>query len=315
VPAPVGDTSYGDLAFQIVFVKSDAGQAIESLVAPFTITYRPTPAELDRAQGDLTRMTLAYWYGDGWTPVPCSPVGSQLACSLSHLSLVRLIIAAPSTGPQDFDVIGGHFFRQANGFSGASDLGYAVLDDSAAQFWTEFQRYGGVANVGYPITNRFVYRGFITQAFQKLVLQWRPELGQAVPLNVLDEFTRPTDSWLAANRQVPSPPAELSVDASQDWDAVVADRQAILDPYTAIRDTYLADDDPLTTYGLPVSVDTYGPLVAVRFQRTTLQWLTDDTPWAPEGTVVRGNAGDLAKEVGLWPPEAAAPIPISAVTQ
>ena len=71
--------------------------------------------------------------------------------------------------------------------------------------WTEFQRLGGVERVGYPITNRFLYKGFLTQVFQRLALQWRPELGQVVPINVFDELNQHgSDAWLASANQVPA---------------------------------------------------------------------------------------------------------------
>src|SRR5205823_151505 len=103
----------------------------------------------------------------------------------------------------DFDVPNGHFFRQTNGFGGAGQSGYVVTDDNDAGFWTAFQQYGGLQQVGYPITTRFVYRGFLTQVFQKLALQWRPDLGEAVPINVFDELDPAANSWLDTRRQVP----------------------------------------------------------------------------------------------------------------
>ena len=76
----------------------------------------------------------------------------------------------------DFDVPNGRFFKQANGRGGAGETGYAVLDDQDARFWSEFRRLGGVGALGYPVSHRFVWDGFLVQAFQKVVLQWRPEV-------------------------------------------------------------------------------------------------------------------------------------------
>jgi len=45
-------------------------------------------------------------------------------------------------------------FKQANGFSGAGALGYSVVDDDQAAFWTEFRRLGGVPVVGYLVSTR-----------------------------------------------------------------------------------------------------------------------------------------------------------------
>jgi hypothetical protein len=217
------------------------------------------------------------------------------------------MIAPIPDGPPDFDISNGHFFRQANGFSGASELGFAVTDDDAGQFWTEFLRYGGVDRLGYPVTNRFVYRGFLTQVFQKMALQWRPDMDQAVPLNTLDELSPAGNAWSDEYRQTPRPPAVADEGQDQDWDATIADHLALLDAVPALRDYYSADPDPLETFGLPVAVQSYGDVVTLRLQRAVLQLWTDDTAWASAGTVVRGNAGDLAKDVGVWPSDASTP--------
>jgi hypothetical protein len=58
-----------------------------------------------------------------------------------------------------------------------------------------------------------------------------------------------------------------------------------------------------------VSVSDDGPFVAIRLQRATLQLWQQDVPWARAGQVVVGNRGDIAKEAGLWPLEAAVPSP------
>jgi hypothetical protein len=88
---------------------------------------------------------------------------------------------------------------------------------------------------------------------------------------------------------------------------VVQERLALLDSYPPLRDFYMANPNALNEYGLPVSVHAYGPVVALRAQRVTLQLWTEDSPWASAGTVVLGNGGDLAKEVGLWPASAITP--------
>ncbi|HLZ32040.1 MAG TPA: hypothetical protein VKV73_32365 [Chloroflexota bacterium] len=209
------------------------------------------------------------------------------------------------------DVPGGHAFTQTNGFGGAGNLGYTVVDDADASFWTEFQRLGGVDIVGYPIANRVQYRGFLIQPFQKLVLQWRPDLGGAVPVNVLDDIIQQGgDAWLAVDRQVPR--GQSFADTGLEWPAVVANHVAILDAYPALHDYYASQPDAVDRFGLPLGVDTYGPLVSVRLQRATLQLWTVDAPWAPAGTVVVGNGGDLGKQAGLWPLDADPPVAVQA---
>ncbi|HEY8742845.1 MAG TPA: hypothetical protein VIU62_07095, partial [Chloroflexota bacterium] len=95
-----------------------------------------------------------------------------------------------------------------------------------------------------------------------------------------------------------------------DWESAVARHLAMLDAYPGLRDYYAARPDAVDGLGLPAGIDTYGPLVSVRLQRATLQLWLVDTPWAAAGTVVVGNAGDLAKQAGLWPLDAVAPVSV-----
>src|SRR5947207_3019207 len=76
---------------------------------------------------------------------------------------------------RDFPLPDGHFYTQTNGRTDAA-TGYAITDGGDIPFWSEFQRLGGVAALGYPVTGRFVWDGFVVQATQRVVLQWRPEL-------------------------------------------------------------------------------------------------------------------------------------------
>jgi hypothetical protein len=169
-----------------------------------------------------------------------------------------------------------------------------VIDDGDAAFWSEFQRLGGVDQVGYPISQRFVHGGFLTQAFQKLVLQWRPDLGQAVPVNVFDYLsTDARDAWLDQQRQVPLMPA-ASAEAGQPFDQVVAQRRAVFDPYPGLAGFYDGAPDAIDRFGVPVAVKDYDGLVAVRLQRSVLQLWTRDSATASASTVLIGNGGDLA---------------------
>ncbi|MBI4492103.1 MAG: hypothetical protein HY690_04855 [Chloroflexi bacterium] len=305
-PAPAG-LQMGERAFQLTLADAATGRAVARLVAPLVLSYRPTAAELARAGDDLGRIKVASWNERSWGALACGASGGALTCSLPHLSLFAVLVVPREVGVQDWEVPGGWFFKEANGFNGAGEAGFALTDDEQAGFWSEFQRLGGVARAGYPVSGRFLHRGFLTQVFQKLALQWRPEEGRAVPVNVFDDLNRQgADGWLEAFRQVPRA-ADTSGDAGLDWEAVVARHVGLLDPYPALREYYLSDPDWLETYGLPLAVEQYGPVVGVRLQRATLQLWTVDVPWAQAGTVVVGNGGDLAKEAGLWPPEAVTP--------
>ncbi|GIW11678.1 MAG: hypothetical protein KatS3mg061_2735 [Dehalococcoidia bacterium] len=65
---------------------------------------------------------------------------------------------------------------------------------------------GGVDAVGYPVSQRFTYQGFITQIFQKAVFQWRPDLGNTVVFaNIIDAIgDAGKDGWLDVVRSTPN---------------------------------------------------------------------------------------------------------------
>jgi hypothetical protein len=183
-----------------------------------------------------------------------------------------------------------------------------VSDDAQARFLTEFNRLGGVAALGYPVSRRFMLDGFVVQAFQKAILQWHPDTGQATFLNVLDRLhDARDDGWLRDQRMTP-PPDDTSADTGLSWDQVVARHQAVLQANSALQAAYFAVDDPVGRYGLPVSgVVDEGPALVVRCQRAVLQLWKTDEPWAAAGQVTVANGGDLAKEAGLIPAAAAQP--------
>jgi hypothetical protein len=300
LPAAQSGLSLGFAAFQLAAVNSDTGAPVSRFSVPLDVIIKPGESDMALALGRLERLQVGTWNGDSWIAVPCSPdvaTVTLLVCSTTQPGLFVPLVALPVNpllDRLDFDVPSGHFYTQGNGFGGADGLGYAVVDDGDAAMWSEFLRQGGVGRLGYPVTNRFVYDGVITQAFQKGALLWLPDIGQSTPLNILDELhTYGSDSWLDAGRQVPpAPPDGQGADAS------------ILAQFPAILAAYEADPD---FYGLPVSVADYGEVGSARFERSTMHVWAHDVPFAAAGTVVRGDAGDLARAAGLWPVEATTP--------
>jgi hypothetical protein len=201
---------------------------------------------------------------------------------------------ASAQQPADYAIPNGRFFTQAGGGLG----GFSVVDDGQARFWSEFQRLG-LQNVGYPISQRFMYEGFVTQAFQKLVLQWRPEVNQAYAVNVFDELNENGyDQRLFETRQTPYHLTNLDAPGAT-WNQIVANRQALLNANTAIRQRYFSVRDPLMVFGLPTSrLEDMGNHYAIRTQRAVLQQWKQAVPWAAAGQVTVANGGDIAKEMG-----------------
>ena len=180
---------------------------------------------------------------------------------------------------------------------------FSVCDDSEARFRSAFEDWG-LQNIGYPISRRYVYDGFVTQAFQKALMQWRPDGDYVALINIFDDLHHAGfDDSLFVFRQTP-----YQLPAGWDGDIPFSDvikmRQALLNERTALHNTYFASDDPLVLYGLPTSeVQDMGNHYAIRLQRTVLQEWKEDVPWARAGQVTVANGGDLAKELNFLPAE------------
>jgi hypothetical protein len=295
VPALPPGFSIPSSAFVITLTDSASGSQLAQPATPLALHYQLSSTELNAADGNSSRLKIAAWIDDSWVPVGCAAHGSSLDCALAHLSLFAVILPPPPAAQVEMPLPNGWFAQQANGFDGAGDLGFGVIDDADASLWSEFQRLGGVSRFGYPISRRFDYNGRVTQAFQRGILQWQAESGTAVVLNTFDELSaRGLDSWLDTMLQVP-PPAPGTPDPSA------------LNAAPAIADFYAADPQATTVYGQPMAVKDYGTFVAARFQAAILQLWTADGGAAPVGSVTVGSVGDIAKDAGLIPASALVP--------
>jgi Cellulase (glycosyl hydrolase family 5) len=202
----------------------------------------------------------------------------------------------------DYEVPNGHFFTETNGRGDSSAAGFAVTDQDGVPLWSGFKSLGGVDVLGYPVTRRFEMDGFVVQAFQKAVLQWRPDQKSFAYLNTFDVLhDRGRDDWLSVFRQTP-PPLDNGPDAGLSWDRVVVRHLGLLDKVPQpLKDAFLADPDWLDHYGLPQSTEETQTSVVVRAQRAAVQYWKADMPWAAKGSVSVANGGDLAKEAGVFP--------------
>jgi hypothetical protein len=315
LPPPPTGFSFGTHAFQVEAATAATGQSMTDLSAPLTVSIQLTQQEIAATGGDLSRAQLALRHDADWLGLGCLADQSSalLTCRAPATGQFAIVVAPPVEDVPDWPLPEGHMYKQANGFSGAGDLGYAVVDDGEASFWSEYQRYGGVEQLGYPISGRFMYGGYLTQAFQKLVLQWHPEDSSAVPVNVFDELhLHGSDAWLETDQQIPRPPASIVAAAAAipaDGDPSADSPLSLLDGYPELQQFYANQPDGLDFFGMPVAIADNGNVVSVRLQRATFQLWRLDTLWAAAGTIVVGNAGDLAKEAGLWPREATIPGP------
>ena len=224
-----------------------------------------------------------------------------LAAALVTLLLICLNAAAATAQLRDavladYQVVNGHYFTQAGG-DPEGDAGFRITDENGVNFASEFERLGGVEALGYPISRRFEWDGFTTQATQKGVLQWHPQTNRAALINLLDAFSDAgLDSWLELHAQVP--PQQLFHDETElIFEEVVAARLAYLDDFPALRRSYLATPDYLERYGLPTApIADRGSVRVLRTQRAVLQEWRVWTDSTRPGEVTALDVGTLAVE-------------------
>ena len=208
---------------------------------------------------------------------------------LMHHSVLK---GAP---PTNWSTPDGRFFKETSGdlYRGC-DSGFAVTNAGGFALWDTWQRLG-LESVGYPISHRFMWRGFVTQAFQKAIVQLRPGRG-VVFVNIFDELHEAGKD--AELRKEWAIPFHLEFDPVQgwDWDEFVQRRLALLDANQGIKDRYFAARDPLLRFGLPTSrVEDFGNMFVIRTQKAVFQQWKEDVPWAKAGEVTIANGGDIAR--------------------
>ena len=219
------------------------------------------------------------------------------------LALGALTVISVSAQAPDEPVDGGWFFSQAGPGEG---LGFSVTDADEIPFWTEFEKAGGVAQLGYPVSRRWRDGPFTLQAFQKTIFQWQPGRG-LFRLNIFDELSRAgLDDALLSRSIIPKPRA-FPADDGQPFSVVMANHLVLLDENEAIKAVWYSNPAWLDDYGLPVAYQDFGDLRVLRAQRAVLQHWMIETDFASPGQVVTANGGDHYKDAGLIPEEATTP--------
>ena len=215
------------------------------------------------------------------------------------LLLALLLPAAPASAADvEQPLPTGRWYSQTGR---PGEVGFALIDDGEARFWSEFRRLGGVDALGYPVSRRFRLDGFVVQATQRVIMQWRTECSCVFFVNVFDRMSElEKDDFLLSARQTPRHDPSLGGPEA---------RLALLDQRPAIKGAYFGVvGDAVQSSGYPTSrpLD-MGNHYALRAQRVVFQEWKQDVPWARAGQVTVALGGDIAKEVGLVPPAAAAP--------
>ncbi len=183
-----------------------------------------------------------------------------------------------------------------------SQTGFRIDNDA---FWSYFNSRGGVATFGYPTSRAFTFQGFLTQFFQRQIMQLGPD-GSVRLLNLLDPGLLPYatfnfstfpayDAALVAQLPAPSSPGYatavqryVAANAPDSWQGVrtnfgatftttVSAAQAFpsLPPGDARAASLLPLID-LEIWGVPTSAPAYDPsnhsFVYLRWQRGIMQY-------------------------------------------
>ena len=232
-------------------------------------------------------------------------------------------MAHAQAGLRDYPVPGGWFYSQESRIPADSPpyRGYTVVDDPDASIWSEFLRFGGVDVLGYPVSRRYRYpdpsTGYLSQAFQRGILQWHPEKGRAEMANVFEQFTEQGRDDALEIAGIPRPTASdpsltFSDDAERRMAMLTEPRflaRYLFDPVT--QTPFEAQEQAWSFFGLPQTgpvrpvyyrektngkfgAPLYLPYIAQRFQKGGLQLFLADVPLDPTIVPGDGKKGCLA---------------------
>ena len=217
---------------------------------------------------------------------------------------------AIAANPSDYPIANGHFYTEANGtHAGPAGGGFSITNERGVPFWTFFSEHGGVSELGYPVSRRFMWDGQICQATQRAILQWDPQTNEVQLANLFDYLSRMgKDDWLLAAHLAPKPQTTPYETKPLSFLMLAHYRFAWLYNDPAIFHRYFSTPDYYTIYGLPTSPpEDLGPYTAMRFQRVVMYHWKFNVPWADNRGVSVGLAGDLFKELGFVPKDAIQP--------
>ena len=155
-----------------------------------------------------------------------TPLASTSFAQAQPATAGRAVVGCADPGPQDYPISGGWFYTQEargclTGMGPSRKPGYMVVDDDKGAFWTEFRRYGGLDVLGYPVSQPFHYPasndgGYWYQAFERGILQWRPNTGRAELANVFEQFSQ---NGLDADLEALGIPTPAAADAGSSFAA------------------------------------------------------------------------------------------------
>ncbi len=173
--------------------------------------------------------------------------------------------------------------------------GFPVTNSDGVPFWDFYQELAP-ADVGFPISQRFLLNGLWMQAFQKVILQWQPSAGRMRFFNTLDALANQYPGVTLSN--VPPHQAfEFPPDAS--FQDRVVRHLAILNENPEIQTAFLAEPNWLDLFGLPISYGVFGEgaVEVLRAQRTVFAIWRVPAEGVTVGQVIRQHTPDKIKRL------------------
>lgn len=232
------------------------------------------------------------------------PIAASICCLLF---LATGADSAQAKMAPDYAISSGHFFTQGAPAGSPAGSGFDVTDLDGIPFWTTYQTEGGLLRMGYPLSQRFVRDGLVTQIMQKAVFQWHPDRKMVEFVNVFDELHYAgRDNWLESLLV----PQHVEIDETgMNLREREIGRLGLLEDSPAINTFFEHTEDPIRLFGLPTSIVVdYGPMEAIRLQRAVLQLWKVETEFAQPGDVLIANGGQLALQSGLFASKAMVPV-------
>ena len=242
-------------------------------------------------------------YGKGLWTVNFSHIGCAYLHVLPHetervlnVRVVQVRHVGGSFYPtQHWPVADGHFFKHP---PQGCEAGFSVTNADGIPFWDTWQLIG-LENVGRPKSHRFVWRGLVTQVFEKAILQWQPGKGVFF-LSIFDELHEAGKDYGLDERWSIPRPLDASAGSQEE---TTRRRLALLDANAAIKERYYAVPDPLGLWGLPTSrVEDYGDRFVIRTQNAVFQHWKVDADSAKAGEVTIADGGKILMEIFKWSP-------------
>jgi len=140
---------------------------------------------LDLTREWAARFRAAELDGNAAAPPPPTAVAASPAAEANRLAApTPLPTSTPMPSYPDYTVVDGWFFSQASPDPGS---GFTVTNREGVPFWDVYRDAGGPLSIGYPVSGRFCWQGFVLQGFESGLLAWHPRIGSVHWLDAFDE--------------------------------------------------------------------------------------------------------------------------------